>query len=166
MWKMTITDRYGAATVLARHPEEYTHLVTIGQEGPVEGHERVARVEHFDFADLAVDRKIELGNVVYRPPGEDDVRRLVAMAHGLKDTDHVLIHCHAGISRSTAAAYIMACVTLGEGKEAHAWHKVLTARDIAAPNKRMVRLADSVLMRGCKMLDTLPMSRRGGFNNA
>src|SRR5258708_12460008 len=43
------------------------------------------------------------------PPARADVERLLAFGHELSDTpgSHLLIHCHAGVSRSTASAALI-----------------------------------------------------------
>src|SRR5205814_1417966 len=42
-------------------------------------------------------------------PGKADVERLLAFGHELSDVpgSHLLIHCHAGVSRSTASATLI-----------------------------------------------------------
>jgi predicted protein tyrosine phosphatase len=57
------------------------------------------------------------------------------------------INCYAGISRSTAAAYIVLCVLAGMGKEKECFEEVLKIRDCAIPNIIMAKLADKLLDR-------------------
>ena len=59
------------------------------------------------------------------------------------DNGKVLIHCEAGVSRSTAAALVMYACWLGQGREYEAMERVIDQRPYAIPNRRMVRLADS-----------------------
>lgn len=64
----------------------------------------------------------------------------------------ILIHCYAGISRSTATAFITACVhNPGIDEEAIAW-TLRRASTVAWPNRRMVALADAELGRGGRMV--------------
>jgi hypothetical protein len=65
------------------------------------------------------------------------------------------IMCQAGISRSTATAYIILCIILGEWNEREAWAYVLNKRDVARPNPLMVSIADSLLKRNFKMIAPL-----------
>jgi len=78
----------------------------------------------------------------------------------------VLIHCFAGVSRSTAVALIVYAVLLGVGKEEEALAYVLKARPQAEPNPWIVELADEALGRKGKLLqvveaheDSLKMAR-------
>ena len=78
-------------------------------------------------------------------PTEADVRRLIAAARSVAshESGRVVIHCQAGISRSTAAATIFYAVLLGDEEEAV--RRVFEARDYAHPNRRMIALADEIL---------------------
>ena len=57
---------------------------------------------------------------------------------------HVLVHCHAGVSRSTAAAAILMCQH-APGQEEAAFLKLLELRKHGWPNTRMVEFADTLL---------------------
>lgn len=79
---------------------------------------------------------------------DEDVQQIIALAHELRSaTGRVLIHCEAGVSRSTAAALIMYACWLGPGREDEAMTRVLAQRPIAIPNRRMVEIADRLLDR-------------------
>jgi predicted protein tyrosine phosphatase len=87
---------------------------------------------------------------------EEDVRRIIQLAESLRpDTGKVLIHCEAGVSRSTAAALIMYACWLGPGREREAMRRVLAQRPVAVPNRRMVELADRLLALGGRLLEVL-----------
>lgn len=96
---------------------------------------------------LFADTNGELGATV------DDVRRLIDTAQSFAEkSGRVVIHCQAGISRSTAAATIFYAVLLGEGREDEAIARVIAARAFAMPNRRMIRFADELLGRGGKLI--------------
>jgi predicted protein tyrosine phosphatase len=90
----------------------------------------------------------------------------------LKEWDQVsplLIHCHAGISRSPAAAFIALCLLRPEIPEAELARRLRAASSAAKPNRLLVRLADEVLGRegrmiaACAALTVPPPSREGPF---
>ncbi len=87
---------------------------------------------------------------------EVDVRAIMELAQDLRSANgKVLIHCEAGISRSTAAALILYACWLGAGREDEAMRRVLAQRPLAIPNRRMIELADHLLNRGGRLLEAL-----------
>jgi predicted protein tyrosine phosphatase len=72
---------------------------------------------------------------------------------------HVLVHCHAGVSRSTAAAAIL-MAQFRPGEEEAAFLKLLELRKHGWPNTRMVEFADRQLKRDGAMLKGLIAYRR------
>src|SRR6185436_170106 len=79
-------------------------------------------------------------------PTDDDVAQLISFARAvMKRTGRVLIHCQAGISRSSAAAVIVHAIALGSGHENEAVARVMAQRPIACPNRRMIAIADRLL---------------------
>src|ERR1700759_3923618 len=63
------------------------------------------------------------------PPGEADVARLLAFGHGLirepSQNAHLLVHCHAGISRSTASLALILAQALPNLSGADVMQEVL-----------------------------------------
>ena len=115
-------------------------LVSIGEahDPAPAGFRNVAPRHRFLFADTNSDDG----------PAVADVERLIRTAQSLAErSGRVVIHCQAGISRSTAAATIFYAVLLGEGREDEAIARVLAAREVAIPNRRMIRIADELLGR-------------------
>jgi predicted protein tyrosine phosphatase len=127
---------------------EITCLVSIGDphdELPA-GYDNVPRKVRLLVADVVT----ELGAT------EEDIRRIIGLAEGLRaDTGRVLIHCEAGVSRSSAAALIMYAYWLGPGREQEAMERVLSQRPAAIPNRRMVELADRLLGRAGHLVEAL-----------
>ena len=60
----------------------------------------------------------------------------------------LLIHCHAGISRSSAVALAIIAKGLGAGKEKQAFKELERINPNCAPNALIVRFADEILERG------------------
>jgi predicted protein tyrosine phosphatase len=124
-------------------------LVSIGEpeDRPPAGFGNVAARLRLLFSDV----NEEVGG-----PAVDDVRRLIRAAESLAErSGRVLIHCQAGISRSTAAAVIVYAVLLGEGREEEAMARVLAAREYANPNRRMIALADELLAREGRLIEAV-----------
>ncbi|KAB2846767.1 MAG: tyrosine protein phosphatase [Hyphomicrobiaceae bacterium] len=67
----------------------------------------------------------------------------------------LLIHCLAGISRSTAGCFIALCTLNPHVAEADIALELRAASATAAPNRLLVGLADERLARGGRMLDAL-----------
>jgi predicted protein tyrosine phosphatase len=84
----------------------------------------------------------------YTAPSEPDIRRLLAIGERLQvgGVRHLLIHCHAGISRSTAAAATLLC-QFHPGREDEAFVEVARVRPWNWPNSRMIEFADDLLDR-------------------
>jgi predicted protein tyrosine phosphatase len=90
------------------------------------------------------------------------VQRIIELAENLQsETGKVLIHCEAGVSRSTAAALIMYACWLGHGREREAMARVLAQRPVAIPNRRMVELADRLLALDGRLLAALTQESAG-----
>ncbi len=84
-------------------------------------------------------------------PAAADVERLLAFGHDLlrqrPDAGHLLVHCHAGVSRSTAAMSLLLAQARPDRPPAEAMAEVVRIRPIAWPNLRMIELGDRLL--GC-----------------
>ncbi|HRJ61422.1 MAG TPA: protein-tyrosine-phosphatase [Azospirillaceae bacterium] len=84
-------------------------------------------------------------------PSETDVARILAFGRDLMDepggVGHLLVHCHAGISRSTAALTMMLAQANPSRPAAQAMAAVADIRAKAWPNLRMIEIADEMLER-------------------
>lgn len=117
---------------------EITYLVSIGDgDDPLpQGYENAQRKVRWLIADVITDEGAT----------EDDIQRIVNLAEQLRsESGTLLIHCEAGISRSTATALIMNACWLGRGREDEAMQRVMAQRPYSSPNRRMVALADKLL---------------------
>ena len=73
----------------------------------------------------------------------------------------MVIHCFAGISRSTAAAFIAACALNPARDEFAVARAIRAASPTATPNARLVALADEALGRGGRMTAAILEIGRG-----
>lgn len=84
-------------------------------------------------------------------PGEDHVREVIAFAErwaqegGAKQP--IIVHCFAGISRSTASALTIACALRPKTSEATFTEALRAASESAQPNALMIAHADELLGR-------------------
>jgi predicted protein tyrosine phosphatase len=84
-------------------------------------------------------------------PCEAHVAELIAFAKGWDQQAPLLIHCWAGISRSTAGAFIVLCALNPQTPESDIARALRRASPTAYPNRRLVALADSLLGRDGRM---------------
>jgi predicted protein tyrosine phosphatase len=86
------------------------------------------------------------------PPAIKHVVELLDFAQSWDKQSPVLIHCYAGLSRSTAAAFIMLCALNPRTPEEIIARSLWRSSDAATPNRLFVALADKVLHREGRMV--------------
>jgi predicted protein tyrosine phosphatase len=113
-------------------------------------------------AGVAPDRHLKLGvnDVVefsdeHVCPDEALVRRILDFGAGWDADRPLLVHCWAGISRSTATAYLLACERNPDTAELAIATALRQASRYAHPNRRIVALADDMLGRRGRMVDAV-----------
>lgn len=89
------------------------------------------------------------------------VARLLAFARDWDAARPMLVHCWAGVSRSTAAAFIIACQHAPTRSEHAVAQALRAAAPYATPNPLMVRLADAALARDGRMSAAIAAIGRG-----
>jgi predicted protein tyrosine phosphatase len=103
-------------------------------------------------------------------PAPEHIERLLAFGRDLiaepRETAHLLVHCHAGVSRSTASMAVILAEAMPTSPASAAFDEVLHIRPGAWPNLRIIEIADALLKRRGELvaaaLDVyrLQMSRR------
>ena len=84
-------------------------------------------------------------------PGMHDMMRLLMFLRSWDRATPMLIHCWAGISRSTASAYIATCLLQPERSERELAQNLRRASPSATPNPMLIKLADEALGREGRM---------------
>jgi predicted protein tyrosine phosphatase len=84
-------------------------------------------------------------------PAREHVEQLLAFVRAWPRWQPLLIHCRAGIGRSTAAAFIAACVHNPHVDERTIALELRRASPVARPNRVLIDLADIALSRGGRM---------------
>ena len=85
-----------------------------------------------------------------------------ALDFAAADAGPILVHCYAGVSRSTAMGYAIACAREPERGEAELAATLRALSPTATPNRLIVRLADSALGREGRMVQAIEAIGRGG----
>jgi predicted protein tyrosine phosphatase len=113
-------------------------------------------------AGIDPERHLKVGVNDIAEPIEGMTLANEAMVQGLVDFGRtwdeaapLLIHCWAGISRSSASAFILACERNPHADEAAIARALRAASPYAAPNRRLVGLADDLLGRKGRMADAV-----------
>lgn len=111
---------------------------------------------------LAPERHLRLGvNDITEPmedmvaPDETVVGRILAFGRTWDGTRPMLVHCWAGISRSTATAFLLACERSPDVDERDIARALRRAAPHASPNRRIVALADAQMGRQGRMIAAL-----------
>ena len=119
-----------------------------------------------DHRAVACDRHLELSfhDITETMPGlvaPDEAIIRAILDFGRDARDHkMLIHCWAGISRSSAAAYVIAC-DRNPGFERDIAEELRRRAPSVTPNRLMVSLADDLLGRSGRMTDAVHRMGRG-----
>jgi len=94
-------------------------------------------------------------------PASGHVEQLIGFVNRWERINPLVIHCYAGVSRSTAAAYVAVCTLNPRGSEASIAKALRRASPTATPNIRIVALADDMLGRNGRMVDAIAAIGQG-----
>ena len=109
---------------------------------------------------------LALSDIVEPMPGQvlPDAAHLEGLLGFVRAWDRaepMVIHCFAGVSRSTAAAYIAACALRPDRDEFAIAKALRAASPTASPNGHLVALADEALGRRGRMNEAIAAIGRG-----
>lgn len=94
-------------------------------------------------------------------PAEGHIDTLLKFIADWDEKGPILIHCYAGISRSTATAFVTACLHNPDVDELIIARELREASPTATPNRRIVQLADLAMGRKGRMLHAVESIGRG-----
>ncbi|MCP4385704.1 MAG: protein tyrosine phosphatase [Hyphomicrobiales bacterium] len=94
-------------------------------------------------------------------PAEHHVSELIAFVKAWDRERPMVVHCYAGISRSTAAAYIALCAVQPERDEGELARQLRDASSVASPNPLIVTHGDALLERSGRMIAAVESIGRG-----
>jgi predicted protein tyrosine phosphatase len=97
----------------------------------------------------------------YTHPCEEHIGELITFVQSWNRAAPLLVHCYAGISRSTAAAFTAACAIEPQRDEVAIAQALRRASPTATPNALIVSLADQVLGRNGRMVRAIQTIGRG-----
>jgi len=83
------------------------------------------------------------------------VQRLIDFVGAWDRATPMVMHCFAGISRSTAGAYVAACALNPKRDEMQIAWDIRRASRTAQPNSRIVLIADRLLKRDGRMMHAI-----------
>lgn len=94
-------------------------------------------------------------------PNEKHVQRLIDFVDDWDLETSMLVHCWAGVSRSTAGVFISLCRLNEDVLETEIAEALRAASPTATPNPMLVGLADDIMGRGGRMVDAVQMIGQG-----
>ncbi|MDX9998166.1 MAG: protein-tyrosine phosphatase family protein [Phenylobacterium sp.] len=121
-------------------------------------------------AGIAPDRHLKVGvNDICEPiegmvpPDETTIAQVLEFGRTWDERAPMVVHCWAGISRSTATAFALACERSPEVSELEIARVMRRAAPHAYPNRRIVALADDLLGRRGRMVDAVDAMGDNGW---
>ena len=94
----------------------------------------------------------------YEPPQLGHIKQLLAFGErmiGEQSATHLLVHCHMGVSRSSASMMLLLAQARPDVPGLEIADQVLNIRPIAWPNSRMITLGDALLGRKGELVDAV-----------
>lgn len=134
------------------------HIVTLLRDP-----DRMQRPRHIPASNhlvLSMDDVTEAKDG-YTPPSEEHIRRLVEFLNVWDRRKPLVMHCLAGISRSTAGAFVAACALNPQRSEAEIAAAIREASPTAMPNAMLVKHGDTVLGRSGRMIEAINAMSEG-----
>lgn len=134
-----------------------THAMSLLSPGSVFPELALAAERHLrlEFHDIAEERE------GYQAPTLAQMETILRFVDGWDRKGALLIHCWAGVSRSTASAYCAMCQLNPELDEFALAAQLRAASPEATPNPRLIAHADQILGRNGRMVEAISQLGRG-----
>jgi len=129
-----------------------SHILTV--MGDIRRVQRPASVREANHLMISMDDINEPADGLVTP-SEDHIEKVLAFVRGWDRQAPLVVHCYAGISRSTASAFAAACALNPQRDEMMIARQMRRASPTAFPNRLIVSLADRALGRNGRMLRAL-----------
>lgn len=139
------------------------HLVTCMIDGQPPTPPGIDSARHLRLAMHDIETEME----GYSPPSPEHITALLEFVAGWDHADPLLIHCYAGISRSTAAAFTTLCALNPTADEQAIAQRIRQTSLKAQPNRLFVAHADRLLGRKGRMIraiETIGLGDITGLN--
>ena len=135
-----------------------SHVLTVmANVDQVQRPESVLPANHLKVQVDDITEQIE-GFVV---PSEMHIEQVLNFVRGWDRSAPLVVHCYAGISRSTASAFASVCALNPHRDETDIAQALRRASPTATPNIRIVSLADQLLGRNGRMIAAIETIGRG-----
>jgi predicted protein tyrosine phosphatase len=129
-----------------------SHVLTVmANVDQVQRPESVLAANHMKVAMDDITEQID-GFVA---PSDSHIEQVLGFVRGWDRNAPLVVHCYAGISRSTASAFAAVCALNPHRDEMAIARQIRAASPIASPNRLIVSLADKALGRDGRMLRAL-----------
>ena len=144
-----------AQTLERTQARQIVSLLSVGTVFERPAHLDAANCLHLEMHDIVEERD---GLIA---PTRVHVEQLIEFARRWDRNAPLVVHCYAGISRSTAAAYVIAAALDPERDAVALAAELRQLSPSATPNIRIVALADEILGRGGRMTEAVRGIGRG-----
>lgn len=92
---------------------------------------------------------------------DEHVTQLLSFLDDWGDGESILIHCHAGIGRSTATGFVARCYRNPAASELAIARDLRRVAPLSRPNEAVVKIADRLMRRDGRMLHAIRETGRG-----
>ena len=153
--KVTVFAERDVQVLIVNEPEAYT------PQQEIESEKLLDEILPYYFKDVHWPVNLRASGW-WRPIREETICQKLDFATAWDRQGPMLVHCYAGVSRSTAAALIILC-QYNPGREMEAALALRWAAPHAKPNLRMIAIADQLLKCDGNLIDAVEAMGPGSY---